>query len=138
MNMQSRSFIGTMSISKTVRILLTTAILLFIAVVSINSFAAECRKTGQTCVEGPATRNISGNLIYQGCWRYRSTYECIKPQAIDYCAAISKVAGCWQTSTSCVSAAWNGTCLTEQRTYRCGDPNTSTPPNTVKLGGGKN
>lgn len=131
--MNTRSFAGTIPISMSVRLFFTTVLFFFVAGFSICSLAADCRKTGQTCVEGPETRNIAGNLIYQGCWRYRSTYECIKPEAIDYCAAISRTAGCWQTSTSCIAAAWNGTCLTEQRTYRCGDPNTATPPNTVKL-----
>lgn len=98
-----------------------------------NASAADCRLTGQTCVEGPETRNVSGNMIYKDCWRYTSTYECIKPDSVDYCAAISQVAGCYQTSTSCISTAWDGTCLTEQRTYRCDDPSTGLPANTVQL-----
>ena len=116
------------------------SLFLFIAIVlcaalsySHQVISAECRKTGTSCVEGPETRNISGNMIYQACWRYTSKYECKKPESIDYCAAISKISDCWQTSTSCIAAAWDGTCLTEQRTYRCGDPNTKTPDNTVKL-----
>lgn len=98
-----------------------------------SALAGDCRITGQTCVEGPETRNIAGNMIYKACWRYRSTYECIKPDSVDYCAAISKVAGCYQTSTSCISTAWNGTCLVEQRTYRCDNPATTKPSNTVQL-----
>ena len=65
--------------------------------ISATVYAADCRITGQACVEGPETRNIAGNMIYKECWRYRSTYECIKPDSVDYCAAISKVAGCYQT-----------------------------------------
>lgn len=117
------------------RRLMYTLILLFGVSVGGIAHAADCRLTGQSCVEGPATRNISGNPIYQDCWRYTSTYECIKPDAVDYCAAISQVAGCYQTSTSCVATAWNGTCLTEQKTYRCDNPSTVTPPNTIKLDG---
>ncbi|WP_080034391.1 conjugal transfer protein TraN [Pseudomonas syringae] len=106
----------------------------FIAmIIASSTFAADCRIIGQSCVEGPETRNIAGNQLYQACWRYTSKYECIKPDSVDYCAAISKIAGCFQTSTSCVSAAWNGTCLTEQRTYRCSDPSMPAPTNTVKL-----
>ncbi|MGP5445927.1 conjugal transfer protein TraN, partial [Pseudomonas helleri] len=88
--MNTRSFAGTIPISMSVRLFFTTVLFFFVAGFSICSLAADCRKTGQTCVEGPETRNIAGNLIYQGCWRYRSTYECIKPEAIDYCAAISR------------------------------------------------
>lgn len=96
--------------------------------------AAECRRTGEVCVEGGGTRNISGVDVYRDCWRYRDTYECKKPESIDYCAPFYAMAGCWQTSTTCVATAWDGTCLTEQRTYRCGDPSTPPPTNTVKLG----
>ncbi len=100
--------------------------------------AASCRKTGSVCVDTTPSKNVSGVNVtlaqVGGCWDFKDTYECIQPNAVDYCAAISKIAGCWQTGTSCISAAWDGTCLTEQRTFRCGDPSLPTPSNTVKLG----
>ncbi|HEE9761710.1 TPA: conjugal transfer protein TraN [Pseudomonas putida] len=118
-----------MSIQKTLMKLIPLVLVFFATI----SHAADCRKTGETCVEGAETRNIAGNLIYKACWRYRSTYQCVEPNSIDYCAAISKVAGCYQTSTSCISTAWNGTCLVEQRTYRCDNPATAKPSNTIQL-----
>ncbi len=119
-----------MSIRNVWKKLIPLMVLVFFATFS---HAADCRKTGETCVEGAETRNIAGNLIYKACWRYRSTYECVKPDSVDYCAAISKVAGCYQTSTSCISTAWNGTCLVEQRTYRCDNPATPKPSDTIQL-----
>lgn len=122
------------SFVKTTRILrkaMIAGILYFLF--SAFAQAADCRVISQSCVEGAETRNISGSLIYQACWRFRSTYQCLKPESIDYCAAISKTAGCWQTSTSCISSSWNGVCLTEQRTYRCDNPGTPPPANTIKL-----
>ena len=95
--------------------------------------AAECRRVGEVCVEGGGVRNIGGTDVYRDCWRYRDTFECKKPESIDYCAPFYNLAGCWQTSTKCIAAAWDGTCLTEQRTYRCDDPSMPPPPNTVVL-----
>ncbi len=94
--------------------------------------AAECRKTGEVCVDGPSTKVISGTSIYRACWKYQSTYECVDPNNIDYCAAIAATPGCNVTSSTCSSTAFNGTCLTYTKTYRCGDA-LSNPVGVIQL-----
>lgn len=113
----------------------STKLLTIVSLLLICSFAraGDCRIVNQDCVEGPETRNISGNMIFKQCWRYRSSYECKNGSDVDFCAAISHTAGCYQTSTSCINTAWDGSCQVEQRTYRCDDPGTPQPQNTIKL-----
>lgn len=91
--------------------------------------AAECRKTGQICVDGPSTKNISGVPVYRACWQYQDTYECVAPDTIDFCAGIRQIAGCNQVNSVCVETAFNGECLKYKNTYRCGDA--VTPPSGV-------
>lgn len=129
------NFVQHSSKHSQLRYFLMLVVSLFCIVLSAHAAAGDCRVISQSCIEGAETRNIAGNMIYKACWRFRSQYECLKPDSVNYCEAISKVAGCWQTSTSCVATSWNGVCLTEQRTYRCDNPATPTPTNTVKLDG---
>lgn len=87
----------------------------------ILGIAAECRKTGEVCVDGPSTKNINGSPVYRSCWRYKNTYECVAPDNIDYCAGIRQISGCYQTSSVCSKRAFNGDCLLYTNTFRCGD-----------------
>jgi conjugal transfer mating pair stabilization protein TraN len=66
-----------------------------------------------------------------GCWEFQDNYTCIKPNSIDYCSALT-AAGCGQTSSVCSDTAFNGTCNTYTKTFRCGTSQ-GTPTNTVRL-----
>lgn len=102
------------------------------------TLAQECRKLQEVCVEPKETRLISGVPITRDCWRYESTYECLKPNSVDYCAPLVQAAPvCYQTSSTCSETAFNGTCIRETKTFRCdqlADGGTiNQPGNTVKL-----
>ena len=86
--------------------------------------AAQCRKTGTACIDGPSTKNISGANIFKDCWKHQDTYECVDTSGTDYynyCAPLD-AAGCAQTSNNCTEYAFNGTCVKWTRSYRCGNP----------------
>lgn len=99
--------------------------------------AGDCHLIGSKCVDTTPAKVISGVTITLaeagGCWQFEDKYECLKPNAVDYCAAIAATPGCWQTSTVCAEAAWTGECIKETRTYRCSDASTQPPANTVQL-----
>lgn len=95
--------------------------------------AGDCRYIGEQCIEGPETRNINGTLVTRDCWKYEAAYECIKPDSVDYCAALRQTPSCYQTSTACVQTAFDGTCMKETKTFRCDDPNQPAPSNTTVL-----
>ena len=104
---------------KIVRYLL--GVLLAAALVGSALAAPTCRKTGEVCVDGPATKKIAGVDQYRACWDYKSTYECVDPLVVDYCAAIAATPGCAITSSVCSQTAFNGSCLKYTNTYRCGN-----------------
>lgn len=112
------------------RVLWTLA-LLFLLGLPGQAQAAECRKTGSVCTDGPSTKTINGTPVYRACWNYRDTYECVQPNYIDYCAGIRNTWGCTQTSSVCSQYAFNGECLLYTNRFRCGDP--ATPSTGVVL-----
>jgi conjugal transfer mating pair stabilization protein TraN len=99
------------------------------------AWAGDCRLESSTCVDSTASKTISGVVVtladVGGCWEYQDNYTCIKPNSIDYCSALT-AAGCGQTSSVCSDTAFNGTCNTYTKTFRCGTSQ-GTPTNTVRL-----
>lgn len=77
-----------------------------------------CVKLTDTCVEGPATRNISGVDVHRDCWRYTATYQCRSTSATSDCQAL-RDRGCGQIGTQCVSTADDGSCITQEDTFSC-------------------
>lgn len=96
------------------------ALLLGLLVTSI-SIAADCRKTGEVCLDGPGSKIVNGASVYRDCWLFQDTYECVDPDSVDYCAALQSTPGCNQTSATCTDFAFNGACLRFDKTFRCGD-----------------
>ena len=100
-----------------------------------QAVAGDCRLESSTCVDSTASKTISGVVVtladVGGCWEYQDTYTCIKPDSIDYCSALT-AAGCAQTSSTCSDTAFNSTCNTYTKTFRCGSSQ-GTPTNTVRL-----
>jgi conjugal transfer mating pair stabilization protein TraN len=113
---------------------LAFGILLFVALCG-RTVAGDCRLESSTCVDSTASKTISGVVVtladVGGCWEYQDNYTCIKPNSIDYCSALT-AAGCGQTSSTCSDTAFNGTCNTYTKTFRCGT-SPGTPTNTVRL-----
>lgn len=103
------------------------------------AYAGDCRQTASVCVDTTPEKNIGGTIVkladVGGCWNFQDTYECVKPNSVDYCAAIRNTPGCYQTSAQVKSYAFNGAVIDQTFTYRCNDVNLATPPNTVRLDG---
>ena len=113
--------------------------LLLVFVLRIG-FAADCQKTGSSCVDTTASKSVSGVTVtlaeVGGCWEYEDTYTCLKPNAVNYCQPlVNSQPQCWQTTTQCSQSdtLFNTGCMTYTKTWRCGDPNTPTPANTIRL-----
>ena len=107
------------------RILVAIFLLITLGLAS-HGWAGDCRRTAATCVDSTPCKNISGYNVCLAnigisCWKYEDTYECVKPDTVDYCAAIAATPGCNVTNSVCQSTAFNGTCLDYKKTYRCGN-----------------
>lgn len=103
----------------------TRMVLLFFITFSYSVYGADCRRTGAICVDASAVKNIQGMDVdvsqVGGCWEYEDTYECVGVNQVNYCSAISGIAGCNQVSSICSQYAFNGVCLNFTNMYRCGD-----------------
>ena len=114
---------------------LVIGVLLFALALTGLAIAGDCQLQSSTCIDSAASKSISGVVVtladVGGCWEYQDTYTCIKPESIDYCAALT-AAGCGQTSSTCSATAFNGSCNTYTKTFRCGTSQVA-PINTVFL-----
>lgn len=126
---------------------------IFAVFFSINSTAnaATCQKTGTVCVDSTPCKTVSGDQVCLAgiplpagalptsvtCWQYQDTYNCIKPDAVNYCQPfINAAPSCWQTSSVCAQMDTSlGTgCMQYTQTYQCGNSAMPTAPtNTIKL-----
>ncbi|MBK8384804.1 MAG: hypothetical protein IPL11_03640 [Candidatus Accumulibacter sp.] len=109
--------------------------MLFAMTLAGQAIAGDCQLASSTCVDSSASKTISGIVVtlaqVGGCWEYQDTYTCIKPEAIDYCAALT-TAGCGQVGATCSDTAFNGTCNTYSKTFQCGTDQ-GEPSNTLRL-----
>jgi len=94
--------------------------LLLLLISNMSAAVPTCQKTGEVCVDGPSTKYISGANIYRNCWNYMATYNCVDPNAVDYCQPVKDL-GCGVTNSGCNQVAFNGTCLNYKNTYLCTD-----------------
>ena len=125
--------------------LATTMLLVSVA------WGATCQYTGETCVDSTPCKTISGVPvclagvtppaggvnITQTCWNYQDTYNCIKPNAVNYCQPFVNAAPqCWETSSVCaqMDTTFGTGCMQYTQTYQCGNSAMPTAPtNTVQL-----
>jgi type-F conjugative transfer system mating-pair stabilization protein TraN len=114
-----------------IKFLLTTIV--FLSINCYPAFSEEvCQTTGETCVEGGATRNIGEQPVYKPCWKYQKTYHCYQPE-VDYCTPL-KTAGCEQLNSVCTATdILDGGCNNYQNTYRCGSLLGTPDPNITLL-----
>lgn len=125
------------------RIFLLCAIHLLLLLYGAPALAGDCRKISSVCIDAEPVKNIQSvdvTLEELGidCWEYEDTYQCIKPNAVNYCQPFIDVQPqCWQESSACVdSDAIFGTgCMAHLQTFRCDDPDKLPPPNTFRLDG---
>lgn len=96
--------------------LLVLALLLFST--AAPAAAADCEKVTEVCVDGPATKQISGYSVYRDCWRYQASYNCLSQKTVDDCGPLRE-RGCSQTGSTCIDTASNGLCQLYEQTYQC-------------------
>ena len=80
--------------------------------------AAECQKLAEVCVDGPATKMISGYPVYRDCWKFQVSYTCLS-DALDTseCDAL-RARGCGQIASTCVETSDTGCSYYENR-FQC-------------------
>ncbi|MDR9836838.1 MULTISPECIES: conjugal transfer protein TraN [Herbaspirillum] len=116
------------------RVVMALGLFLFLNVAN----ASVCHFDSQVCVDATPCKSYGGYMacladVGRSCWTYQRNYTCIKQVQVDYCTALSKMGGCWQSSTACVQTDWDGACMRQNFTYRCSAEDTPTPANTVRL-----
>lgn len=90
---------------------------------------ASCRLKERVCTDGPATKEINGVSVSKDCWEYRHTYECLEPDAANYCEPLKQPqARCEVTGQTCLEEK-EGVCLRYTHQYSC-DTNLKTLHNS--------
>jgi conjugal transfer mating pair stabilization protein TraN len=80
--------------------------------------AADCLKIAETCVEGPATRDIGGYPVFRDCWRTQSQFSCVSPTLSDDCQPL-RDRGCSQVNSTCIDTSTPGVCMLYEQTWQC-------------------
>ena len=91
---------------------------LALLLISTAAVAADCQKVSDVCVDGPATKQISGYAVYRDCWRYQESFSCISQNTVDDCQPLRE-RGCSQIGSSCIDTGSNGLCQLYEQTYQC-------------------
>lgn len=105
---------------------------IFLLMLSVNVFAADCARTGSVCADATPCKTISGAVVClagatvpaggigltDSCWQYTDTYNCAGAQTDD-CQPL-RDRGCGQVGSTCLTYAADGTtCTMFQQTYQC-------------------
>ena len=91
---------------------------LALLLISTAAVAADCQKVSEVCVDGPATKQISGYAVYRDCWQYQESFSCISQNTVDDCQPL-RDRGCSQIGSSCIDTGSNGLCQLYEQTYQC-------------------
>ena len=92
---------------------------LLLASCSLHAGDGTCVRTQtDVCVEGPATRNISGLDVHRDCWRYEARFSCQSVNPTDDCRSL-RDRGCSQIGSRCVETGPEGACLVHEQAYQC-------------------
>ena len=94
------------------------AIAAIAAIAASPAFGADCVKDAEVCVEGPATRMISGHPVYRDCWRTTSSYSCLSARSNDDCQPL-RDRGCSQVGSTCVETTPQGLCTVFEQAWQC-------------------
>lgn len=87
-----------------------------------------CQRDAAVCVEGPATKVISGYPVTRECWRYEERYTCVSATYASECSDLV-ARGCSQIGSACLDTLPDGSCSTYEQRYECGFG--TTPTTTV-------
>ncbi len=110
---------------KTIKIYILRFITALLWSISISALAAgdnSCQLTSaRTCIDGPATKMISGKSVFRDCWQYESKYNCASDNYTDQCQPLV-AKGCTQIGSTCINFADDGTtCTLYEQKYQCID-----------------
>ena len=83
-----------------------------------TSQAAECAKLSEVCVDGPATRMISGQAVHRDCWKFEGRYTCLSGGLDTSECDELRDQGCGQISSTCVETSDTGCSYYENR-FQC-------------------
>lgn len=84
------------------------------------------------CVEGPAEKEINGELVYKDCWKYEHVYVCgNSSETQNDCDKLESNKECVKVSSECIAADDSGKCVTTAHTYRCQEKEGTTVTETV-------
>ncbi|MBL8470877.1 MAG: conjugal transfer protein TraN, partial [Rhodocyclaceae bacterium] len=86
--------------------------------------AGTCQRTADVCVDGPATRMISGYPVTRDCWRYQKQYVCRSDVMVGDCARLATDPRCGLVAGACASQNPDGTCSLYDYRYQCAEPRT--------------
>jgi len=99
---------------------LTRHLLFLLALAAHEALAGDgtCALVSEICIDGPATRIISGHSVTRACWQYDKQFNCVSPLSSSDCQPLID-RGCFQVDSACVSTMANGQCSLFQQTYSC-------------------
>ena len=92
-----------------------------------------CTPSGQTCVDGPSTKVINGDSVYESCWQYQNNYTCVSNSTVNDCQTLQSQPQCKYQSQQCISTNNAGTCMQWQDSYDCSTSGTA--PSQISCGG---
>ena len=93
---------------------------LLICLLTVNAFGGDgtCTQTSRVCIDGPATKSISGENVYRDCWKYTSTFDCASQANTSECQPLVS-RGCFQIGSKCIDTLASGACALFEQTYSC-------------------
>jgi conjugal transfer mating pair stabilization protein TraN len=97
---------------------------LIMLLVNVEVLATNCQLVSTVCADATPTKVISGATInvadVGGCWDYKSTYNCIDPNAVDNCTNLkSSTPQCYSSNAQCTANGFDGSCLSYNMSYQC-------------------
>lgn len=78
---------------------------------------ASCTVISETCLEGPATKEINGVPVTRDCWKKEQQYQC-SGQTVSQCEELEQK-GCRLKDQTCISRFPDGSCQVDDRVYVC-------------------
>ena len=90
---------------------------------------SSCVAAGQTCTDGPSTKIINGDPVFENCWNYQTNYTCLNSANTTDCGQYPQT--CTSEGTTCLASNAQGQCMDTQYTYACGAGTAVTPSQLV-------
>lgn len=101
----------------------------------IYTTSDSCKKQNSICLDSTPVKYFNGIAVnvsqVGGCWEYQDTYKCNASTQDATCNPIASNSACQLLNTTCVNTAFNGDCMQQKLTYKCGDPAATIPGATL-------